>query len=51
MGFAGEDLGLDLDLEGVAERSISGFRRRRRGKGGGGRGECGFEMEIGRAHV
>jgi hypothetical protein len=31
MGFAGEDLGLDLDREGVAARSISGFRRRRRG--------------------
>lgn len=44
-GFAGEDLGLDFDLEGVAARSISGSRRRRRGVRGGGRGECGFEME------
>jgi hypothetical protein len=42
-GFAGEDLGLDFDLEGVAARSISGSRRRRRGVRGGGRGECGFE--------
>jgi hypothetical protein len=35
-GFAGEDLGLDFDLEGEATRSISGSRRRQRGVGGGG---------------
>lgn len=35
MGFAGEDLVLDLDLEGVAERSISGFSPETARKGGG----------------